>query len=236
MDIFTESLLAQYVENSDSISEVIRKFGLEVTGSRHRHVKSRIARFGISTAHFDFGASRIQRNKGFNKKHFTDVLIYGSVARTPSLKRALIEAGKVYICEICSISPIWENKDLTLQIDHKNGNRNDNTFGNLRFLCPNCHSQTPTYSNKKRNVGTEISELPPNLCIICQIKINKKSIKCRKCHLAYVSKNQVSKIKWPSLEKLDILIMESNKLQVSKKLGISWTALEKHIRRERQKI
>jgi len=36
-------------------------------------------------------------------------------------------------------------KELRLQIDHKNGIWKDNREKNLRFLCPNCHSQTAGY-------------------------------------------------------------------------------------------
>ena len=31
---------------------------------------------------------------------------------------------------------------------NNNGKNNDNRLENLRFLCPNCHSQTETYSGK----------------------------------------------------------------------------------------
>ena len=32
-----------------------------------------------------------------------------------------------------------------LQLDHINGINTDHRLENLRLLCPNCHSQTPTY-------------------------------------------------------------------------------------------
>lgn len=51
-------------------------------------------------------------------------------------------------CSICSISN-WQNKELTLQIDHIDGDRKNNNLSNLRLLCPNCHSQTDTYTFKK---------------------------------------------------------------------------------------
>jgi 5-methylcytosine-specific restriction endonuclease McrA len=38
-----------------------------------------------------------------------------------------------------------------LHLDHINGINNDNRRENLRFLCPNCHSQTPTYGNRARD-------------------------------------------------------------------------------------
>jgi 5-methylcytosine-specific restriction endonuclease McrA len=39
---------------------------------------------------------------------------------------------------------------LVLHIDHINGINNDNRLSNLRLLCPNCHSQTATYCNRRR--------------------------------------------------------------------------------------
>lgn len=30
------------------------------------------------------------------------------------------------------------------------GDHDDNRFENLKILCPNCHSQTPTYAAKNR--------------------------------------------------------------------------------------
>lgn len=66
------------------------------------------------------------------------------------LKTKLLEI-KEEICEICKIGPIWNNMPLTLQIDHINGNNKDNRIENLRFLCPNCHSQTDTFGAK--NIG-----------------------------------------------------------------------------------
>lgn len=49
-------------------------------------------------------------------------------------------------------SPLeWNGKPLSLVLDHINGNRNDNTPNNLRYLCPNCDAQQPTRGGK--NIG-----------------------------------------------------------------------------------
>lgn len=55
----------------------------------------------------------------------------------------------------CQISNLWLNKPIVLHLDHTNGKKNDNRLVNLRFLCPNCHSQTETYGGK--NVKKKIS-------------------------------------------------------------------------------
>ncbi len=46
----------------------------------------------------------------------------------------------------------WEHngKYLSLHLDHINGESSDNRLENLRVLCPNCHTQTPTYAAKNR--------------------------------------------------------------------------------------
>lgn len=50
----------------------------------------------------------------------------------------------------------WNEKPLSLILDHVNGNRRDNTPINLRYLCPNCDAQQPTRGGK--NIGRIQSE------------------------------------------------------------------------------
>lgn len=53
--------------------------------------------------------------------------------------------SNTYVCDECGNDGMWRGKKLTLQIDHKNGQHNDDTIENLQLLCPNCHAQTPTF-------------------------------------------------------------------------------------------
>jgi predicted nucleic acid-binding Zn ribbon protein len=64
-------------------------------------------------------------------------------------KRYLTE-NQGYKCSCCGISE-WNSKSIVLEIDHIDGNSENNRPENLRFICPNCHSQTDTYKGK--NVG-----------------------------------------------------------------------------------
>ena len=60
-------------------------------------------------------------------------------------ERVLIEQN--YACATCGIKT-WNNMSIILELDHVDGNRQNNTRENLRRICPNCHSQTPTYKAK----------------------------------------------------------------------------------------
>jgi hypothetical protein len=68
-----------------------------------------------------------------------------------TLKRRLVEEGLLVArCAIGGLTT-WRGRPLVLHPDHVNGDRTDHRLANLRFLGPNCHSQTDTYCG--RNIG-----------------------------------------------------------------------------------
>jgi len=74
-----------------------------------------------------------------------------------AVRRRLLNEGLLKNeCSICGLHD-WLGKAIVMQIDHINGVRDDHRLENLRMLCPNCHSQTPTYSG--RNVKRRPSRL-----------------------------------------------------------------------------
>jgi len=71
-------------------------------------------------------------------------------SKASRVKRRLIHDGTfAEICAICHNGPVWQCMSLTLQLDHIDGDRDNWAVENLRLLCPNCHSQTPTYAGKR---------------------------------------------------------------------------------------
>lgn len=70
-------------------------------------------------------------------------ILIGKGKCSVSLKRYLAEI-RGYECSRCHISE-WDGEKIVLQLDHIDGNSDDNSLKNLRLMCPNCHSLTPTY-------------------------------------------------------------------------------------------
>jgi len=94
--------------------------------------------------------------KGGNKNAPAKIILNKILAgehpsfQTYKLKNRLLKEGiLIYKCAICGINS-WNNKQLSLELDHIDGNRINHTLPNLRLLCPNCHAQTDTYRSKNR--------------------------------------------------------------------------------------
>lgn len=82
-----------------------------------------------------------------------DILVEHSKYNRGHLKRRLIkEQLLINRCYICNIDPIWNDKPLILILDHINGVHDDNRLFNLRLLCPNCNSQTNTFTGKNMKI------------------------------------------------------------------------------------
>lgn len=147
-------MIQEAVQKSYSVSQVMTYLGCKITGGGHSHMTKRIKIFGIDTSHFTGKTTNKGPNhRGGNKpRPYTEILIKSDKPireKTNLLKRCMIEAGVKYQCNFCDNDGQWNTKPLTLHIDHVDGDWRNNEKSNLRFLCPNCHSQTETYGNKK---------------------------------------------------------------------------------------
>jgi len=73
-------------------------------------------------------------------------------ATRASVRKTIIREELIpYKCGMCGIDE-WNNKKLSLHLDHINGVNDDHRLENLRFLCPNCHSQTETYTGRNKKL------------------------------------------------------------------------------------
>lgn len=67
-------------------------------------------------------------------------------AHVGSIKKWLKE--DVNKCECCGLSS-WMGKSIPLEVHHKDGDTDNNSFDNLQVLCCNCHAQTDSWRRKK---------------------------------------------------------------------------------------
>lgn len=98
--------------------------------------------YGISYTHFS--KRRASRFK------FTDEEIFrknSHACQSTVKERFLTLYPEKYKCK-CTQGPTWMGRPLTLELEHKDGDRKNNELSNLEFLCPNCHGITPTYGSK----------------------------------------------------------------------------------------
>jgi len=73
-------------------------------------------------------------------------------------KRKMVIEEQGGQCNRCSLNE-WLGNPLTLEIDHKDGNHQNNLRGNLEALCPNCHSLTPTWRGRNKRVKVSDDDL-----------------------------------------------------------------------------
>lgn len=139
----SDGQLEEAVKNSTSMIKVLQYLGIRVAGGSHYHYGKRVKSLGLDTSHF-LGQGHTKNKKALNRKTADDILVMlpdGSPRpKRHQLLRSMVEKGVVYRCRLCSTS-CWNGLDLTLHIDHIDGNFLNNVLDNLRFLCPNCHSQ-----------------------------------------------------------------------------------------------
>jgi hypothetical protein len=139
----TKEELTTAVSGAHSMAEVVRRLGLNKSSSTYNVVRREIKYYSIET---NF------KQRARNTKKYTpeEIFAENSSYDRGTLRTKLIKENSVnYECQCCVIKD-WNGPALSLQLDHINGNRKDNRIQNLRFLCPNCHSQTKTWGNKIR--------------------------------------------------------------------------------------
>jgi len=170
---YSEEELREVIACCMNYKEIIET--LRINMFYHKYLKKFIEEHNIDISHFKQGLACVERKITIKDKLIKGDKCVGSYTIKEYLVKNNIVENK---CSVCKLPPIWNNKPLTLQLDHINGDHFDNRVENLRLICPNCHTQTDTFT------GRNTAKYQKKMCSICNIKKLKSeniSGKCAKC-------------------------------------------------------
>lgn len=175
----SDEQFVELLKKSSTISEVLFKLGYTVKGNSwgYSQVKRRMDDLNLDYSIFKGKSAVIKINKLNNVKK-EDILKENCRHQRTVLRRYVIKNNLIpYKCAICGCTE-WQGKTLSLELDHINGVNNDNRLENLRFLCPNCHSQTSTYGSRNQQLNSSEYDIPDDLRKMVEEKYDEvKSVK-----------------------------------------------------------
>ncbi len=151
---WTDEELIDAVAKSRSYRSVLIALRLIPAGGNYVQIKSAITLLNLDVSHF--------MGKGWNvgmqfrpvaPKRLDELLVNGVAYQSHLLKKKLFRVGlKTPACEICGWCQRSDDGRIPVELDHVNGDHNDNRLENLRILCPNCHSLQPTHRGRNKKV------------------------------------------------------------------------------------
>ncbi|MEU7186150.1 HNH endonuclease [Streptomyces sp. NPDC039022] len=156
--------LTAAVAGSKSRAATLRMLGRPVNSASRRLLDRSITAYGLSTAHFT-GQGHGRGHPSPARRPADDILRRRPAGsrrtKTSLLRRALDDKAVPRHCGVCGLGDTWQGRRLVLEIDHINGDRLDDRLGNLRYLCPSCHSQACTFGRRTARTEDRLTAARP---------------------------------------------------------------------------
>jgi len=146
-DRVTKEDVQRVISETNTMGGAAKKLNLD-----HRTFKTIAQQYGLFKP--------VKANR-FGVQYKIEDIFNGKYPQYPShkLSKRLIKEGyKKHICEKC-YRKTWNGLKITLELNHKDGDNSNHKLENLELLCPNCHSQTPTFKGKNKKLKNEQRKL-----------------------------------------------------------------------------
>ena len=146
---YTLEELKDALATSISYRQILDKLGVTPAGGNYETLRKTIAHFNLDTSHLK-GQGWNKGKKFGPKRPIEDYLSNKYSCSSHNLRLRLLKENffeaKCYNCEQSE----WLGNPIPLELEHIDGNHQNNTLDNLTLLCPNCHALTPTYRGKNK--------------------------------------------------------------------------------------
>jgi hypothetical protein len=71
-------------------------------------------------------------------------------AKSDKTRKLVLLEQREHRCAVCGLAE-WLQQPIPLELDHIDGDTDNNGAENLRLVCPNCHAQTGTHRRRNKN-------------------------------------------------------------------------------------
>lgn len=145
MDQFKEA-----IKTSESVRQVLKKLGLGEWSNNYKMVRAKAKELNLDLSHFKGHGSNKGRTFPSRTVPIQEYLSNARRISSNDLRIRLLKDGIFkYKCYKCD-RDTWNGQPISLELEHIDGNRFNNSLDNLTILCPNCHAQTATYRGKNK--------------------------------------------------------------------------------------
>lgn len=195
---FTEEEWQSLIDQSNSYADLLKRVGKRDDRNSYKTLREILSLY--PNLSYDKMKENAAKRPRAQEVPFEEVFKKGTTYSTSLLRSKLIKHGikSFKKCECCGISS-WQRKPIVIQLHHKDGDHTNNEIDNIAELCPNCHSQTETFSKRKKvereekikQVKKDLKEKPslPKIqpkkkkyyCPICGKEMSRKAKLCFEC-------------------------------------------------------
>lgn len=219
---YTKEDLQALLDSSYSYSDILKKMDLNASSGNYKTLHKVINEYQLNTKILEENRKNNNYGHPYSSRPLSEYLKENCCYPTDRLKKRLFKEGiKEEKCEICGLIS-WLDKEISLQLHHKDGDNTNNSLENLQILCPNCHSQTNNYAGKNAKKKIKYK------CKICGAAVSTKQTEyCKECKKNVLYEKFCNCGLYPSRDLLKELIYNKSFVDIGKQFNVTDNAIRR---------